>query len=413
MVEALAAWTLSALAHSSLWLGGAWLLCALRPQLPARHRDLLWKTALVASLLGPTAQAAAGFEPLGGRFLLGGAAEVVPASPAAAVTELPSDPEQLAALVAALEAQRAQRAEAGPGMFPALDRPETRSGLLRALMALWGLAAAVRLAAGLRAGRRLRRTLRGRDELLDGALFQRFEALRKGAGAGRVRLSSCDRLVSPIAFGVLRREICLPTRALTDLSAAQQDSMLGHELGHHLRRDPLWLLLYSAAERVLFFQPLLRLAHRRAQEAAEELCDAWAARPAADGLAMASCLTEIAGWFRPPAELLPVPAMARPGAAPRPAELEWLDPELLSALQLLDLQFAEVDHELRLLRAELGDAAGEPPFAESLARVEGRLARLQQLRAELLQELAAVPSGAGPAPNSESRPTTPDHQGNR
>lgn len=336
MVEPLAAWMLSALVHGGLWLGGAWLVCRLRPKLASRHRDLLWKTALLGSLLGPTVQTVAGIEPLGGRFLLGAAA-AVPATgapePERAGLALPTDPERLAALAALLEARQVRAADDAEGLFPALERPQTRRGILAALLCLWLIGALARVLAGAGAGRRLRLLLRDRDELLDGDLHRRFERLRRRSGAGRVRLSSCDRLVSPIAFGVLRPEVCLPTRALSDLSPAQQDSMLGHELAHHLRRDPLWLLLFAAAERLLFFQPLNRLAHRRAQEAAEELCDAWSARHAADGLAMASCLTEIAGWFKPPADLLPAPAMARPGGAlgQRVAHLVAAAPQLTSA----------------------------------------------------------------------------------
>jgi len=118
-----------------------------------------------------------------------------------------------------------------------------------------------------------------------------------------VRLTRSDGLASPIALG--RSEICVPGAVLTDLDAAQQRSVLAHELAHIARRDPLWLTGASLLERVFFFQPLNRLARRRIQESAEYLCDDWAVGRTGSGITMAKSLMKVAEWMH--AEPSPVP----------------------------------------------------------------------------------------------------------
>jgi hypothetical protein len=112
---------------------------------------------------------------------------------------------------------------------------------------------------------------------------------------------------------MLRREICVPVRALRDLSASQQEAMLGHELGHAIRRDPAWLGLCWMLERVLLVQPLNRVARARLQQNAEMLCDDWAVHLTGRHLSLASCLTEVARWVvgaPPMSPGLPAPGMA-------------------------------------------------------------------------------------------------------
>jgi Zn-dependent protease with chaperone function len=113
-----------------------------------------------------------------------------------------------------------------------------------------------------------------------------------------VRLTASERLGVPVAFGLLRPEICVPERALIELDPAQRDAMLAHELAHLVRRDPLRLLLARILEGVFFFQPLNRLARRRLFEEVEFRCDALAVRWTGHGLSLASCLAQVAEWLR-------------------------------------------------------------------------------------------------------------------
>jgi hypothetical protein len=56
------------------------------------------------------------------------------------------------------------------------------------------------------------------------------------------------------------------------------------------------LLLCRMACAVFGFQPLNHLARREWQKSAEYLCDAWAVNRTGSRLALARCLTEVAGW---------------------------------------------------------------------------------------------------------------------
>jgi hypothetical protein len=143
---------------------------------------------------------------------------------------------------------------------------------------------------------RLRGVLRGRETLTQGALRGRLVVLlgRARLAPGQVRLTVSPVLRSPVALA--SGEIVVPTRAL-ELDARQQEAMLAHELAHVVRRDPAWLVLAAVIEAALFIQPLNRVARRGMQEAAEELSDDWAVRHIGDGLHLARCLAEVAGWL--------------------------------------------------------------------------------------------------------------------
>src|SRR6185503_10874256 len=109
------------------------------------------------------------------------------------------------------------------------------------------------------------------SEFLDGALahIQDRSGLRHP-----VVVTVGDRYASPIAIG--SREICVPRRALHELSHHELESMLAHELAHVKRRDGAWLLAARVIEVAFLFQPLNRLARRRMVEAAEFAADEWA-----------------------------------------------------------------------------------------------------------------------------------------
>ena len=73
--------------------------------------------------------------------------------------------------------------------------------------------------------------------------------------------------------------------------------MIAHELAHVARFDPFWLDFCRLLESVLFLQPLHRLARRQLARCAEFRCDDWAVRETGDRIALARCLTEVAGWL--------------------------------------------------------------------------------------------------------------------
>lgn len=352
-------WLLTFLLHSTVWLGGAWLLLRQFPSVTPAARDWVWKGVFLGSLLSPTLQ-------VGGTSLLGWDGlhrslalettthqelEVVPGLLKAELEIVEPVPDAFA-----FEFRPAAGNQAEPALPPvegaeSLAYPATILGphpadlqawpeatltadialpeavtvveeralplWLWVILGAWALGAAIGLVRWSYAWIALRRQLRGRMELTTGSLVRTIQKDLARIGnrrSKRIRFSVSDRIQVPVAFGMLRGEVCLPVRALRELTTAQQQTMLGHELAHLLRRDPLWLTAFHLTQRILFLQPLLWVARREALIAAEELCDAWAIHRSGHRVALAECLTTVAQWMRPGQADLPVACMARPGS---------------------------------------------------------------------------------------------------
>lgn len=160
---------------------------------------------------------------------------------------------------------------------------------------------------------KLRQRLGDREPVTDPQASRALAALSRRASLAPIpRLTESDSLGSAIALGAgTRREICVPVRAFHELDEEELRALLGHEVGHHLRRDPIRLAILNVLQAVFFFQPLFRLAVRELRFAAEELCDDWAASQVEDRFAMASCLAEVAGWVVGRDRRTPVPCIGR------------------------------------------------------------------------------------------------------
>lgn len=178
------------------------------------------------------------------------------------------------------------------------------------LFGLWLLGVILYLYRLASARMRLSAKLQKRRLVEDGPLYETLDELRAKAGLRRaVKLSISPWILGPIALG--DREICIPERAVRELTPTQQEAMLAHELAHIVRRDSHWLIFLGLIEAFFFFQPLLRLARRRIQESAEFLCDDWAVERTGRSLELAKCLAEVASWIRKE----PGPALAAGMAA--------------------------------------------------------------------------------------------------
>jgi hypothetical protein len=197
---------------------------------------------------------------------------------------------------------------------PGASAPVNPRVWLIAGFAAWGLLAGL-LGFGLvRSWSRLRRLLSDRRRIESGPATTMLARLAAGSSLGRrVRLSASTRVDVPIAVGVFRPEIVVPERALVELEPAELESLLAHELAHLIRRDPAWRLIAGFLHRVLFLQPLNRVATTHLESASEVLCDDWAVQRTDHPLALARCLTEVAGWVASPLGAS-VPAMARRGS---------------------------------------------------------------------------------------------------
>jgi beta-lactamase regulating signal transducer with metallopeptidase domain len=310
------AWLLTYAAHSTLLLGLAWL-CA-RCLRPYRLKEIIWKTALVGGILTATLQVALGISPLTGQLdLLPSEAaqleleqlstfEVTFAPPG--TDDVPISRETLPLPAADVAPGTDSGGQSSSQDIHATALKNNLTSTLRTgagwLLAFWVVGSAVAILKLGHARRRLYAALKERRDIRDDSLANIFARLCMVTGPRKpVRLTYSSRISSPMTLSC--REICLPRRAVTQLNAGQQESLLAHELAHVMRRDPLWLSLSLLLQCLFFFQPLHRLARQRIQECAEYLADDQATRYTGSGLTLARCLVEVAGW--PSRHALPAP----------------------------------------------------------------------------------------------------------
>jgi HEAT repeat protein/beta-lactamase regulating signal transducer with metallopeptidase domain len=441
-----AAWLLTYAVHSTALVGSVWLAERAGLLRSLRLRDLAWRTALVGGLFTATLQLAAGLTPFGG------AAELrTPALPAVARANpgAPSEAGQIAIVSrgAHVHPQASQRTHAPhaaasadamsavpavppvpavpavppvpratapvssavPVPSPALPVPPQTLAVPRlspAGLAFLGWAAVasaflLRLAV-LRA--RLLTALGERAPVLDPLVRARLEGLCRDVGHDReIRLTTADGLRSPVALGWT--EICLPAEALLELDAAQQRSVLAHELAHLRRLDPVWLVVGSVLEQLFFFQPLNRLARARMQEVAEFLCDDWAAARNGSGLDVARGLASVAAWLDGRATTLPLAGMAE-----HPSQL------LARVTRLLDRSAEEVERLrpwhvggmalLLLLTVFIAPGVRAAPEHVTVERKKVQLA-VQSLDREVLEGNGDDSAGGGSTRSSEASPAAP------
>ncbi len=317
MTEHIASWLFTYALHSTVLLAAAWLVTW---RLVRSHdvRDVIWKSALVGSLITTTLQAGLGFVPVGGLVSIVGMGAapaerhataplkadraVSPAVEKKAIDEMPVT----GPLFNAAKGTSTPTAPVDAAMQPV---PEQVNRAQPFALIAWAVSAGLLLI--LYGANRLRLFYRlgSRRPIDDPRLALVLNRLRVDAGIRRsVSLTAAPGLSSPVALG--SSEIALPEAALTELGPEAQESMLAHELAHLARRDPQWLTLGCIIERVFFFQPLNRLARLRIQEAAEFVCDDWAARRTGSGLVLAKCLVKVAEWIDTSPQPVPLSAMA-------------------------------------------------------------------------------------------------------
>lgn len=108
------------------------------------------------------------------------------------------------------------------------------------------------------------------DPKLDSYLNKLSERLKLSR---RVSLKISSEGLSPMAFGVLKPIILIPAGLLFQLSPAQIESILAHELAHIKRNDYLINLSQSVLEVVFFFHPCFWWINQTAKELRENATD--------------------------------------------------------------------------------------------------------------------------------------------
>lgn len=294
--------------------------------------------------------------------------------------------------------------------------------------------------------RRLRRVLRARRPETDARVLTTAAEVARSLGLRQSpHLSRSDAIATPIAFGMLRPEICLPMR-VGELSHASLRAMLAHEVAHLRAADPAWMWGAAWLQALFPWQPLFAGVRRRWARLVELRCDAIAAEHATP-TAVARCLLDVADWLRPGPEgtaaalgMAARPSAlrerveaalqgggfrpARRGLAPAigglallaltagapavasaadatelllrsalrsdgeasPASRNVSRSTLLAAAAVLDAEYASLLADVEGLRTELKTGAG--PAGDSLAALERRLQVLARMRSQLTTLLA-------------------------
>ncbi len=278
------AWLLTYAIHSTLLLGAAWLLTTRGWLRFSLLKERLWKAALIGGLLTATFQGLSGWQPAGGRFELArlerGIFSRLGKLPIGS-TPITGGPESIeqglrltggrviissASTIVLGDSSGVEvkpldsHGQATPSADSDLNRHQKSYAVyyLKPRWADWALGAWATIAGllGIYFGLmqwRLMKPLGGRRPVA-GPLLERLTELGRAAGLRhQIQLTCSAQLAGPIALPWF--EICLPERALTDLSFDQQESMLAHEVAHLVRRDPVWLLVYAVFETVFFSSP--------------------------------------------------------------------------------------------------------------------------------------------------------------
>lgn len=130
---------------------------------------------------------------------------------------------------------------------------------------------AIRPLLGLFAVRRLRRV--GITSLGE-EWSRRLERLSRRLGLERnVELWRSSLATVPVVIGYLRPAILLPVGVLANLSVAELEAILAHELAHIRRHDYLVNLLQTLCETLFFYHPAIWWLSRRIRAAREDCCD--------------------------------------------------------------------------------------------------------------------------------------------
>lgn len=320
-----AAWLATYMVHSTLIIGGVWLVSRLRP--PTRDvQEAAWKLALISGVVTASLALSTGLQPLGGKY------------------------------------QTASVVEASWSALP------NASPLLRLLptivVAVWILYASFVLIRIVYVTTHARRSLGPRSDA-DSATRDLVTRVAQRMGVtDEVRVTVSEELASPVVLGT--SEITLPRRVLEEFTTEEKRSVIGHELAHLARRDPWWLMLAATIESLFFFQLLNRMARMKWQEQSEYLCDELAVRAEGSPLPLARSLARVAEWSR-----ADIPHLMAPALAEQPSTLLGRVQQLVESDKCVHMTSRPsfIAFAAALLLAVLG---GSPAFAPGSVRGWGK-----------------------------------------
>ena len=120
-------------------------------------------------------------------------------------------------------------------------------------------------------------------------------ALRLGF-VDAVRVVESRLVGTPTVVGWMRPIVLLPVAALANLTPAQVEALLAHELAHIRRHDHLVNLLQSLGQTLLFYHPAVWWVSGRIRAEREHCCDDVALGMSADRVGYAAALAALEEW---------------------------------------------------------------------------------------------------------------------
>ncbi|MGV3530790.1 MAG: M56 family metallopeptidase [Chthoniobacteraceae bacterium] len=253
ILSSLPSWLMEATLRGSAGIILIWLLAPLaRRWIGAQAAHLLWLMALVPLLI-----------------------PVLSASPLTFASAPAVQPEVVESRFAG--AQIFVSVDDGPSeriaAVPVRTQPRTTSWL-PLVLPVWGVGLALvgtlALVRGIRAKLLVRRAPEITHEPLVLSVLAHLPSMPQ-----RVRIRETGELRSPAVCGVWKPTILLPVGWWKQLTPAEFECVLLHELGHIRRGDLVWRWAFLIARALHWFNPLVWLAERSARVDQELACDEW------------------------------------------------------------------------------------------------------------------------------------------
>jgi beta-lactamase regulating signal transducer with metallopeptidase domain len=203
----------------------------------------------------------------------------------------------------AVEADAVQPSESANVMTQFLGGETFVLGLMLALVVIYVLGAmtlVARLVAGWLAANSLRREAilvadsQWRDRLHFWSGHLEVAGQQSAGGTRRVTLLESDQIDVPVALGVRRPAIVVPSHLVAQASPQTVDVVLVHELAHVYRADCAWQLLDHVVQAAFWPHPLMWIAQKRIAFIRERACDDFAVRRVGDFQAYGETLLDIA-----------------------------------------------------------------------------------------------------------------------
>ena len=173
------------------------------------------------------------------------------------------------------------------------------------LFVLWTVGAGLGTISLLFHVRSLQRLRHRAVEVTSGEILAALNRIRTRLGIRRcVQLLVSDELTGPVAGGIARPCVLLPGSMASmstngeELSIAERDALLAHELTHIARGDASWSLIIQVVSRIFFIQPLNAFAGHQLRKEMDFVADLHAAIVLGQRTGLADCLLRLASQMQ-------------------------------------------------------------------------------------------------------------------